>query len=477
VTLLASQTLGASTEPPDEADDERAAMLSVYYHALGRTLELRGAPAVLMPAEVEPLLLGEALETLQRKPRLFHRALWTVARGLPPEGGRAPITLARYPAELRDIVTSTGDHGRLLEFEEMRRDYRRDAHQFGEALAFFEQEDGGQPGDLRPYIDSLRTSRFSNGVQLVGALGRSKGKAHNAATFLEDLARKRRDGRSRAATQLRRLSEEMGLPLQTFMEEFSYAVAFADAFRVSKTSPTGDRNLTIFPASSVTVQDARSLITTITVSALVRTEKLSCLSIGLDPQCWMKCSHSFEHSNYLDINDVTIRRPRTERNIGRSYSVPKQRLLEERVRIAWGISKQELGYFHNLLNITKFSVRRAPQAAITLEFDLHRSLSSRILWDVRPGGILLDEGYARARQITDDLFRVTVRKTLRFSDRTPSTGGTGWHDLGQVLNFLAPAAMCWWLENEMYNQDCPEIIQLALKREPDESAPAGKETG
>ena len=429
-------------------------MLSVYYHALGSRLELRSAPAVMMPADAEPLPLDEALGILRRERRSLNQALWTISRGVKPQRGHPRDPLVGYPGELLEIV----DRAKLLCFENKRREYRGAAQVFGEALDRFADENGEERGTLQGSIDSLKDSRFSAGVGAVGALGmRSDGRSHDIETYLTNLARKRKDDRCRTAVGLRRLAEEIGLPLRTFLEEYAHAVAFAEEF------PDGTDDMTVLPASSVTVQDARSLTTMVTVTALIKTDNFSCVSIGLDPQCWMLCSDAFESSGYLDVTDRRTPRPRRDHRLGKTYSEPKERLIEEKVRIAWGTSAQELGSFHNLLN-ARFRVRddRYP-ATVSLDFDLHRCVSSRVLWDVRPGGILVDQGYARARQVADGLFRVTVRKTLRFSDRSAYGGGAGWQDLGQLLNLLAPAAMSWWLESEMYNGVCSKLLGLSRK--------------
>lgn len=445
--------------PPSEVKDaRRAAMLSVYYHSLGRRLELRGAPAVLLPPDVEPVPLGEALETLRPDPAQFRAAIWTIARGIAPQAGDDEIRLSRYPPELVEIVTSARKRGRLLEFERKRREYLRDAHRLGEVLTEYAYTKISA-NEFRKRIDALEPHRFSKAIAAVGALGSLDGTPSDVKQFLEHLASKKPKSRKKAARALRRLSDEVGLPLTTVMEEFSSAVAFEEEFPQRKTLPGRPQPMTIFPTSSVTVQDARSLITTVTVTAMIRTKNFRTLCVSLDPQCWMTCSHAFKDSSYLDPDDFESR-PRDPDDVGTSFIKPPSRLLREHVRIVWGLGKEDLGEFHNILNTT-FVVRDKYPASIDLEFDLHRCLSSRILWDVRPGGILIDQGYAKARQIADDLFRVTVRKTLRFSDRTPNSGGPGWHDLGEVLNFLAPAAMSWWLESEMYNQSCPEILKLA----------------
>ena len=45
-------------------------------------------------------------------------------------------------------------------------------------------------------------------------------------------------------------------------------------------------------------------------------------------------------------------------------------------------------------------------------------------------------------------WRVTSKKSLRFSDRTPYSNGPGWSDFGELLNYLTPAALTWWVETE-----------------------------
>jgi hypothetical protein len=424
-------------------DDQRAAMLSVYYHALGRRLELRGAPAVLLPSDIEPIPLGVAIARLRSDPRQVKRALWTVARAIPAQGGTGDACLVRYPVELLDVLTPR-EKGQLVGFEQRRRRYLPEAHRLGDALATF--ADTADPTTLTPYIKAFESSPpdgLSAAIAAVEALGntgqRSRHQTMNVFRYLKGIQAAK--DVARQAEQLRKLSDEVGLPLPTYIEEFAYGVAFAQTFH-SRTEAT----MTVLPTSAVTVQDARSLLTTITVTALVKSVTFKALSVGMDPQCWSEGSDAFEASDYLD-RATYQRRPRPTRDLGRSST---HRLLEERVRIVWGLDKREIGSFRNLLN-TKIDAK-PDVSCLEVTFDLNRCLSSRILWDVRPGGILIDEGYAKARPAGPGLFRVTVRKTLQFSDRTPYGGGAGWNDLGQMLNFLAPAAMSWWLEGEMYNQ-------------------------
>jgi hypothetical protein len=106
--------------------------------------------------------------------------------------------------------------------------------------------------------------------------------------------------------------------------------------------------------------------------------------------------------------------------------------------------------FHNVLRIEKHTVKEDAKD-IDVEFSLSRSIRSRVMWDERSGGIVVNDGYLKVRHVLDDRWRVTSRKRLRFSDRTPHLYGQGWRDLGQALNFLAPAALAWWMESETYS--------------------------
>ena len=72
---------------------------------------------------------------------------------------------------------------------------------------------------------------------------------------------------------------------------------------------------------------------------------------------------------------------------------------------------------------------------IDVSFSLHRSIESAVLWDRRAGGLQLNQGYIKVAPLSENTWRVTSRKILRFSDRTPSVGGRGWLDFGQILNF------------------------------------------
>ena len=476
-------------------------MLSVYHHSIGRTFEIRGAPAVLLPPLARPQSLAEALDKLKGSEGRMRQALWTIARAIGPQRGPRALggegRLERYPREMVECLDAKGRE-RLKAFDGRRGRYRREAHLFGAALvaeAEAEAEDeagGGAEDEARGGTehaagdgaehDDARAKLLDDSVELfaafadqggglndataeTGILGWGKvpaGERHGkrgqtALEFLRQWQKHETPERKGAAQQLLRLEQEIGLSVTTFIEEFADSVAFAQCF------PTGDGEVvTVFPTSSITVQDAESLVTRVTVTSLVRTNNFHCLRIGMDPQCWTSCSSAFSTAGYLaDPFKVGPPKPAPEPGYyGWTGRGPK--LLEEEVTIRLGDDASRIASFHNILNVA-FDPN-ADEKKIDLDFSLHRCIKSRILWDERPGGILVDEGYARARPLGPDLWRLTVRKTLGFSDRTPYVGGPGWNDFGQLLNYLAPAMLSWWIESEMYSATCEDIITRATKR-------------
>jgi hypothetical protein len=482
--------------PPSATEEEmRAALLSVYHHSIGRRFEIRGAPAVALPPQAQPQSLGDALEKLRGSTARRRQAMWTIARAVGPQRGRelrrGDARLPRYTPELVDVLTAT-ERESLKRFDARRGRYRREAHLFGAALVAYAEGQGAtdkfeailelfkQVAEPPPNLtedEADRRGNFIDGVAKTGILGDAKEGAPGS---------ERRDGRlgqsavdfltgwrdhedpAAAARSLSRLEEEIGLSLPTFIEEFADSVAFAECFPPAKRDV-----LTVFPTSSITVQDTQSLTTRVTVTALVNTENFHCLQIGMDPQCWTACSSAFSTAGYL-ADPFKVDPPDPGPAPGfYEWPGPGPKLLEEEVTIRFGDDASRIAYFNNILNV-EFNPDPDTQR-IDLDFSLHRCIRSRILWDERAGGILIDEGYARARPLGKHAWRLTVRKTLRFSDRTPYSGGPGWNDFGQLLNYLAPAMLSWWIESEMYSSTCKDILDQAKARaamEPNPNGPA-----
>jgi hypothetical protein len=418
----------------DARSEVRAALMSVYYASVGRELELRGAPSVLLPPEVRPLDLAEALTILKETPD-FRGALWRLIRAVPVVGRRdSPASdselLAGYPHELVEVI------GRdlLREIDEARRRARRGAHLFVAALEACADNDHAQFDDVLGILRTARDATEEGFVHLVcqTTLGRTP----------DDLLQKLvRDDWGRTAEGLRRLERDVGLDLYTFVRDVADAAALLKCGFDDEDAPT-----TVYPVSSVIRQDSRTLTTTATVSTLVKAD-FEVLKRAVDPQGWDAASDVISRVEY--ITDPFTLSPLADPPAW-GAGLDGRRLLEEEASLSWGPNADRQSSFHNVLRIDRHTVDPRAQN-IEVRFSLSRSIRSRVMWDERAGGIVVNDGYVKVRHVVDDRWRVTSRKRLRFSDRTPYLHGQGWRDVGQTLNFLAPAALAWWMESETYS--------------------------
>jgi hypothetical protein len=409
--------------PSDEEEaDLRYALISVYYGSVGRELDVRGAPAVLLPPEVAPLSLGAALDEINRRwPDYLRDAVWRVVRSVPAPRTADDDETDRYPVELAGVVPRS-----LKDLDEKRRLYRTGANVFAAALVA--RVEGRLP-EFRRLRDLLSELSDEASTGMEEAVGLS------APDFLMTLD----DDRTRR--RLRRLVTEVGLDLHGYAREFADAVAFLEWW------PPEGEGMTVYPAAAVVRQDVRTLVTTVTVTALVRSN-FETLRLAADPQCWACSSDVVTGTRY--VRGAFDLRPSEPTEPGEGWD-GGPRLLEEKVTVSSGFGADKVGSFHNVLRIEEFAVKDGGDPTIDVDFSLSRSISSRILWDVRPGGILVDQGFIKVRRIFDDSWRVTTRKILKFSDRTPNSRRTGLLDFGEMLNYLAPAALTWWLESELYS--------------------------
>lgn len=418
----------------------RQAMLSVYYHSLGKQLELRGAPSVILPSQIRPLRLEEALDIL--KGTLSYReAAWRLIRGL-PFNRFAKDSRGVFPQELTRLLGLETLH----RVDELRREYRAGAQLLVAALAACAESDWHQAQALVKLIEASGADRkdaFGISYVMEVALGL---RAPDMIGQLRGL-----DGR--AERQLQLLEDEVGLDLLTFVTELADAVAFVDAAQEMEGLGAA-RGSRVYPVSSMIRQDSGSLTTMSTVTTLVTTE-FDKLVTALDPRNWARGSGVIRSTGFLrdPFNVETL--PEEEiPPIGAGIESPA--LLHEDVHLTWGGGRGQEARFENVLWIDRYRVDQEAKT-ISIEFSLCRSVNSTVMWDTRPGGILLDQGYVKVRPLPGGRWRVTRRKVLRFGDRTPPEFDGGWLDFGQALNHLAPAGLCWWLESETYNLDCDEL--------------------
>lgn len=432
--------VGVASEPEPQNDDPllRFAMLSVYYASLGRQFEIRGAPSVLLPPQVRPLELGDALDLLSASPSRLREALWLVVRGVRWQG-LPSIRTESYPSELVRYLRP----GSLEIFAQLRRQYRQDANVFAAALV------------------ACRDDFRSQFTELCGVWAKEAEKRPGGFSAVTDLLigmpgsnyleRMIPDAEWAAARgELDRLESDVGLNVYDFVEELADAAAFQQFCADYLLERPPATSLTVFPVSSVIRQDSRTLVTNATVTTLVRGD-FDALSRVADPQRWSSSSDVIRRARY--VADAFERVPLTvdqRPTVGAGFE--GTRLLDEKAVLSWGKQDDQQGHFTNVLNIQHAvgGPEHKPQS-IEVRFSLRRSIDSGVLWDRRAGGLQLNQGYLKVRPVGPDAWRVTTRKVLRFSDRTPGVGGRDWFDFGQMLNYLAPAALTWWVESETYS--------------------------
>jgi hypothetical protein len=447
--------LQIATRPLPSADESavRTAMLSVYYRSLGRQLELRGAPAVLLPADVRPLGLAEALAVLQPLPVRFRDAVWRLVRSVPATGRGDDQVRRRYPGELVDVIGAD----RLEFLDERRAAYRRGAHLFGAALVACADGHWDEFRALRRLLDRQAETTDPATPHIGTATRRTLGQT--VSELLSSMGRPA--NRERSSRQIAMISDEVGLDIYDFVADFADTAAFID-FTENAGMAVDSGGATVYPVSSVISQDSGTLTTTATVTTVIRAD-FDTVSRAIDPVCWPLCSDVIRSSGYVADAfglDPLAAAERPAVGAGCPGCTPPGNsctggyLLQERAALSWGVNLNQQGSFHNVLRIHPYAVR-PDRGTVDLHFSLSRSIRSRILWDERAGGLLLDHGYVKVRPLGTDHWRVTSRKILKFSDRTPYANGPGWLDVGQMLNYLAPAALSWWLESEMYSTGCP----------------------
>ena len=139
-------------------------------------------------------------------------------------------------------------------------------------------------------------------------------------------------------------------------------------------------------SSCVVRQDTNTLTTTATVTTLASDTTLKKLSELIDPLHWPDSSRVIKETKYVHGPFDLSKRDYE----GKQRAFEEPRLLYEDVRVNWGLDDLQKGGFKNVLAVDYFHVD--DKRGITLPFRLCRSIDSRMLWDSRPGGILIDGG-------------------------------------------------------------------------------------
>ena len=418
-------------------------MQTVYRYSIGRQFVSQTAPAILAPS-LSRMTLADALQILSKCDRHRRLATWTIARSLSVESA-ARASLDRYPEALLAVLTKD-DLDHLQSFEEIRGAYCGLADVFAAAFVACAPDDNclesvdGVVGEIVCEYDNGQgcaadvsiTQRFED--LSTDTPERPLVAACIIRAFLHDELGLSATNPGPCEDELRRFVNEVDMPLSAFTRRFADALAFQRGLEPSAR---------VLPAVSIATQDASSLLTRVTATALVIGTSREQLWTGMNPENWAIGSDLFKLSRWVEGPlDLTPRPTRSA--TGPWY-------LEERVNLLWGDDAEVGGWCRNVLRFDRLD---EGQAGIEIRFDLARSIESRLLWDVRPGGLLVDSGYLVAREVAafQDVWRVTLRKTLRWSDRDPYRSGDG-NDRGEELNYLAPATVSWWEESQMYSYE------------------------
>lgn len=415
------------------------AMLSVYYAAAGREFAITGAPSVMVPPEVTPLPLGAALELVSADEQRLEQALWLIIRSTGIR--RARSTDRVYPPELDRYV----DRGAQDELDERRRTFRRGATLFAACLTACRNDDRAQ-------FEALGTAMGAPGIRDNSGFVKLARLVFDQTPeeYLAEMQRTGREpGRWQSAQQrIGRIEGEVGLGIGDYLEKLAATAAYESFItwlqrRKGRRPPT----MTVYPVASVITQNTDELWTSATVTTLARGD-FDTLYAATEPANWHIDNDVIKASHY--VADPLTLAP-TQTDLGNSGTV--HGLLYEEAAITWGRGSAQQGSFTNVLNVSRRAERggRHEESYIDLGFSLCRSISSDVLWDSRRGGLMLNEGYMRVRPLGGGRWRITSRKLLRFSDRTPYTGASGLADFGEMLNYLAPTALSWWVETETYS--------------------------
>lgn len=435
----------------------RAAMQAVYYHSIGSKFISDSAPATVLPG-FEIMSLTDALRILSASRVRMREAIWTIARATPPSPiafqARDGVGLSRYPRALLDVLTGE-ERRQLRQFEGKRARISREATLFSAAIVAFAAD-----RDCWCRFDEIVAMLRANGggSEIDAALGTALGLASNdpRALTVEQYLEHELDRATRphdCLAELRRFEREVGMTLVNFMQQFADSIEFSACF---KTDEQGLQTPIVFPAASISVQDTDTLMTHVTVTALVARSTFDDVALGIDPQSWAVCSDVFRSTRYVHgpLDLVALDPAPTPGRPG-----PAPRMLEEDVVFLHGRDDLEAGSCINVLRFGRLDFAREA-GTIDIEYELCRSVSSRLLWDVRAGGLLVDGGYGIVRPVSEredagavGFWRMTTHKTMLWSDRQPYTTSAE-NDFGNALNYLAPANIAWWLESEDFGHTC-----------------------
>ena len=416
-------------------------MLSIYYDSLASQFQISGAPSVLLTPEVQLMSLSKALKVLEPSPARLREAIWRVVQGVPLDTPADPSGVSAYPTAIRPYLP-----GHVRDLVKLRRAFRASASGFGAALIAC--RDGDDPF-FKGLIELLK-KRFQEPADLRPDQAHSLFRIHSLLNdwlpgYLEDILQPAHIARTRA--HISEIEREVGVSIATVVDGLADLAAFeqfmsqGDAFGLTVLHESANY---AYPVCSIISQDFDDLVITATATTVVNAP-LKKLRADTDPANWAKHSDIVTHSYYVKDPFHTGRSD--QQNLA-SPAHGRSKYLYERVVIAWGSHSGQTATFDQVLNVTDPDHEKD---VVDVEYSLCRSIKSSFLWDRRPGGILIDQGFIKVHPTGEDSWRVTVRKEVQFSNRSTTATGPGAVDFGQILNYLTPAVLAWGVECGTYS--------------------------
>lgn len=470
----------------------RRALLSVYYHSVGREFEVRGAPSVFLPPEIDVMSLQDALAVIAKSPQpRLNEALWRIVQNIPlpsnPDDSPSyPPALYNYfdPNEVeyltilrRSFRNNSGPLNLTLtaarENEFVRAEEFSAAHQ-QIASAKITQASAQKPdqaGRAVLRVDPSTVPDLAAAEQFtIDDAAREILKFEQAPNYLESLLSPLAPGRAESVEaklqqQLSAMSVELEMDPKDIIENLADIAAFRRALRVrdarlklnhvaAEQGGEEHEGPIVYPVKTLVRQDTKSLAISATVTTIVH-GKWEDLIRNMEPANWAASSDIVERSRYVR-NPLTLEKYPTGEPVWVQLDDGRQQMqafLDEVVAIAWDESELQRARYRNVLNV-EFWTREATLEA-DVNYSLCRSIKSSILWDRGPGGMLADEGYIKLRPLGKDVWRVTMHKEVAFGDQAGSSIGSGIRDLSRIISVLAPVAITYWLEWEMYSLGDP----------------------
>ena len=441
---------------PHPADDKlRSAMLTIYDDSLGRRFQISGAPGVMLTPELQPMSLARALRVLAPWPNRLREAIWRTVQGVPLDTPNDPSGVSAYPSAIAKYL----DHP-LQELVGLRRRYRDQATGFGAALVSCRDQNDTFYQGLLALLEKRQLT------ELAASLGSSDSGVVADLTppswvpgYLEGILEPGDIGGTRR--NVLRIEGEVGVGITTVVDSLADLAAFTRFMPRSSTSvglPTHQGIGYAYPVCSIISQDSDGLVVSATVTTIVKAP-FARLRAAVDPQNWALHSDIVTRSDY--IRDPFDTQPIQNTDLAaEATELGRPRFLYERARIAWGKHADQTATFDQVLNVTTTD---GPDS-VDVTYSLCRSIKSSVLWDRRAGGMLVNQGFITINPAGNNSWRVTMRKEVQFSDRPYPGSGQGPSDLGQVLNFLTPAMLTWWLEGAAYSIGESDVAGISRER-------------